>query len=436
MAMKNFVLPAMGEGVFEAKVSKWLKREGDLVAVEEPLLEVSTDKVNTEIVSPFSGKLMHILANTGETVAVGADVAQIATVDKEDEGLDKKTTDEHHVSADNAPAQTNIDMRSSVPKDKQPADDKRVHASPLVRKLAAEHGIDLRDLPQTKRLTKRDIDTYLANKRQPSAQQTIPSSASPPSATSFATSQPLASDRLATQHKDGKEYLDGVLVRREKMQPMRQKIAEHMLQSVRTSPHVTTVFEVDMEKVLAAKDSFAAVCQQKHGFKLTCTPYFLHIACACLKQFPILNASVDGDDILWKKNINIGCAVSLGDAGLIVPVLKNADALSLDGIAHKLNSLVGKARTKQLAAEDVCGGTFSITNPGVYGSLTSNPIINQPQVAILGIGKIIPRAVVVNGMIAIRHQALISLTFDHRLVDGEAGAKFLALFKERAEGYQ
>ena len=420
MAMKNFVLPAMGEGVFEAKVSKWLKREGDLVAVEEPLLEVSTDKVNTEIVSPFDGKLMHILANTGETVAVGAEVAQIATAGDDDkgEGLDKgeKTTDEHHAPADSAPTQVSTDM-NSVPKGKPPAD-KRIHASPLVRKLAAEHGIDLQELPQTKRLTKRDIDAYLANKRQPTAQP------------------PPASDQLATQRKDGKEYLDGVLVRREKMQPIRQKIAAHMLQSVRTSPHVTTVFEVDMERVLAAKDSFASVCQQKYGFKLTCTPYFLHIACACLKKFPILNASVDGDDILWKQNINIGCAVSLGDAGLIVPVLKNADALSLEGIAHKLNSLVGKARTKQLAAEDVCGGTFSITNPGVYGSLTSNPIINQPQVAILGIGKIIPRAVVVNGMIAIRHQALISLTFDHRLVDGEAGAKFLALFKERAENYQ
>ena len=418
MAMKIFVLPAMGEGVFEAKINKWLKREGDLVAIEEPLLEVSTDKVNTEIVSPFSGKLMHLLANPGEMVAVGAEVAQIATAG--DPTVDRTNTP---APVDTAAGSSPTPTMPTAQPDK-PAS-KRIHASPLVRKLAAEHGIDLQDLPQSKRLTKRDIDAYLASRKQ----QTAP-------AQTRQTSQQIAASRLTTQHKDGKEYLDGVMVRREKMHAMRQAIAAHMLQSVRTSPHVTTVFEVDMEQVLTAKNSFASVCQQKYGFKLTCTPYFLHIACACLKQFPILNASVDGEDILWKSDINIGCAVSLGDDGLIVPVLKSADALSLEGIAHKLNSLVVKARTKQLAAEDVCGGTFSITNPGVYGSLTSNPIINQPQVAILGIGKIIPRAVVVNGMIAIRHQALISLTFDHRLVDGEAGAKFLALFKERAEGYQ
>ncbi|MDE3269803.1 MAG: dihydrolipoamide acetyltransferase family protein [Pseudomonadota bacterium] len=404
MTMKIFALPAMGEGVFEAKINKWLKSEGDLVKAEEPLLEVSTDKVNTEIVAPFSGKLMHLLANAGEMVAVGAEIAQIAT--------DSTTV----------PVNDSKSATTAPPTPSSKATGKKPLASPLVRKLAAEHGINLQDLPQTKRLTKRDIDAYLAAR---TAATTAPTQQSTPPTTS----------RLATKYIDGEEYLDGVKVRREKMSAIRQAIANHMLASVRTSPHVTTVFEIDMEQLLAAKNQFAPVCQQKYGFKLTCTPYFLHVACTCLQQFPSLNASVDGDDVLWKDSINIGCAVSLGADGLIVPVLRNADTLSLEGIARKLNDLVLKARAKQLAAEDVCGGTFSITNPGVYGSLMSNPIINQPQVAILGIGRIVPRAVVVDGMIAIRHQALISLTFDHRLVDGEAGARFLALFKERAENY-
>ena len=422
-SIKSFVLPAMGEGIFEAKINKWLKGEGDLVEKQDPLVEVSTDKITTEIISPFKGKLMHLLVSAGETVTIGSELAQIAITTPLAEATMAQATVAKQ-SKHSAPV-LNIDKQQQD--SRQTKTEERIFASPLVRKLAAEHNIDLRDIkPAGTHLSKQDIEDYLLAKT--SAVGNAP-------ADTLTASTPV-SRGVATEKKEaGSEYHAGVAVRRERMSGVRQSIAEHMLASVRTSPHVTTVFEIDMERVLAAKQAFAQECLQQGGFKLTYTPYFLHIAAQCLHEFPLLNTSLDGHDILWKDEINIGCAVALDDS-LIVPVVKQADKMSLVDITQRLNELVVKARANKLSPDDVRGGTFSLTNPGIYGSITSNPIINQPQVAILGIGKIVPRAVVVEGMIAIRHQVLVSLTFDHRLIDGEMGAKFLALYKSIAEGYQ
>jgi 2-oxoglutarate dehydrogenase E2 component (dihydrolipoamide succinyltransferase) len=242
------------------------------------------------------------------------------------------------------------------------------------------------------------------------------------------------SPRVQTTVVDGIEMMEGNPVRREKMTKMRRLIAEHMVESVRVSPHVTTVFEVDLHNVYEIREKHRAPFEAREGFKLTYTPFFIHAAVQAIKQHPIINVSLDGDDILWKQDINVGCAVALGN-GLIVPVIKKAQDLNLTGVAHRLNDLVSRARSKKLMPEDVQGGTFSITNPGGFGSLTSNPIINQPQVAILGIGAVVKRPVVINDAITIRPMMMISLTFDHRVVDGEGGASYLATLKKILENY-
>ena len=404
-------LPAMGEGIHEAQVNRWLKQEGDAIAANEPLLEVSTDKVDTEIVAPCSGVLQRIVVAPDQTAAVGALLAEIST-----QATDTATPPSP-VPASDLPSQ---------PSPAAPAKQPHLLTSPLVRKKAAEQGIDLTQVRGTGlqgRITVRDLEHY---QRQTQTQVSSPPTQAEGSGAEHATHPVYV--------QEGQEYQDGVAVRRESMTRMRRLIAEHMRASVRTAPHVTTVFEVDVERIGAARQRQAQAFQQQTGYKLTWTAFFVHIAALCLKKFPLLNVSLDGNDILWKDDINIGCAVALDD-GLIVPVVKKAGELGMLETAHKLQELVTKARAKQLAADDVRGGTFTITNPGIYGSLTSNPIINQPQVAILGLGRIAPTVVVVDGMLAVRQTMLVSLTFDHRVVDGEMGAKFLATYRDLAQEF-
>ena len=223
-------------------------------------------------------------------------------------------------------------------------------------------------------------------------------------------------------------------VRREKMSKMRSLIAEHMVRSVRTSPHVTTIFEIDLQRVVQSREKNRAAFQEKEGFNLSFTPFFVWAAVQAIKEHPVVNVSVDGDDILWKDDINIGVAVAL-EKGLIVPVIKKAGELNFVGIARRMNDLVVRSRSKKLSPDDVQGGTFSITNPGMFGSIVSSPIINQPQVAIMSIGAIIKRPVVIEDMIAVRPLVQIGLTFDHRVVDGEGGSRYLASLKEHLESF-
>jgi 2-oxoglutarate dehydrogenase E2 component (dihydrolipoamide succinyltransferase) len=429
------ILPSMGEGIAEATLVKWLKKPGDSVSKDEPLLEVSTDKVDTEIPSPASGTLLKAIAIEGATVEVNATIAWIGpegaaipaggTAAKAGALASSSKNQKSPVVATSERV-----LRTSAPQQAFFNDGSVVtRSSPLVRKMARDLQIDLRRVPGSGlhgRITKQDLLNW---------QQTPDAFAA---ASPQATEKPLLA-KVATTIANGLETLEGVAVRREKMTKMRRLIAEHMVESVRTSPHVTTTFEIDLEKLVSMRERCKKTFAEREGFNLTYTPLLIAAAVQAIKKFPIVNVSVDGDEILWKDSINIGCAVALGaegGGGLIVPVIKNAEKKSLTEICRALNDLASRARSKKLQPDEVIGGTFSVTNPGGWGSITSNPIINQPQVAMLGIGAIVKRPVVITGdQIVIRPMMMASLTFDHRVIDGEGGAMWLAEYKRILENW-
>ena len=431
MATTEVLLPLMGEGVNEATVSSWSVKVGEKVSKDAPLLEVSTDKVDTEIPAPADGYLLSTLVQEGDTVEVNQVLAVIADSMDETAGASSpkaSTTASMPAAAESAPV-------TAVSPQAISQNSTDVKSSPLVRKIAAEKGIDLSLVSGTGlhgRITKKDVLAYVDQAKASPAPAASATAAAPAVAAAHA---PAVHSGLATAtNSDGQETLEGVPVVREPLTRMRRLIADHMVESVRTSPHVTTVFEMDMHKVVRMREQYKDQFFKEEGFKLTFTPFLIHAAVEAIKQFPLVNSSLDGYDLLMKKDINIGCAVAL-DGGLIVPVIKKAGELSLLGIARRLNDLVVRARSKKLKPDDVQGGTFTVTNPGGYGSITSNPIINQPQVAILGIGTIVKRPVVIDDMIGVRPQMMASLTFDHRVIDGEVGAKYLAAMKECLENY-
>ncbi len=430
------LMPQMGEGITEATLVKWLKKPGEKVAKDEPLLEVSTDKVDTEIPAPHAGYLVATYAKDGETIEVNKVIALLGA----SQGATASAVPSKPVTA-NTVAEQNVSKASAAAKApspkaptlKQPSskaagqESLLLRSSPLVRKMAQELDIDLADVAGSGlhgRITKVDIEEY----RRGGAREAVPVAASKQGPAH------LEYGRLETRSDGGKEFLDGVVVRREKMTKMRSLIAEHMVRSVRTSPHVTTIFEIDMHKIVKARESRKAAFLAREGFNLTYTPFFVYAATQAIRMHPIVNVSVDGEDILWKDQINMGVAVAI-ETGLIVPVIRNAGELSFLGIARRLNDLAARARTKKLTPDDVQGGTFSITNPGMFGSIVSSPIINQPQVAILSIGAIIKRPVVIDDLIGVRPLVQIGLTFDHRVVDGEGGAKYLATLKQLLENF-
>ncbi|MGE0173054.1 MAG: dihydrolipoamide acetyltransferase family protein [Oligoflexales bacterium] len=429
MATKDVLMPSMGEGITEAVLVRWLKKSGDQVTEGEPLLEVSTDKVDTEIPAPASG-YVSLIAKEGASIGVNNVIAKISA---DASGASASTspkseTPKANPSSNSAP-KSNATAATAAAANFNPISQKK--SSPLVRKIAKENRVNLDHLSGSGmhgRITKKDIVDYLE------AGKTAPTVATQSVARVKVPEFESDDNRLVTTTQNGLEYLDGVPVVREKMTHMRKMIAEHMVQSVRTSPHVTTVFEIDMHNVVNIRERYKDQFEQKEGFKLTYTPFIIHAATQAIKDHPIINTSLDGDEILFKKDINIGCAVAIKE-GLIVPVIKNAGDLNLAGICRKLNDLATRARSKKLLPDDVRGGTFSITNPGGFGSLTSNPIISQPQVAILGIGTITKRPVVIDDMIGIRPLMMVSLTFDHRVVDGEGGARYLATLKKILESY-
>lgn len=429
METTEVLMPSMGEGITEATLVKWLKKIGEPVTKEEPLLEVSTDKVDTEIPAPASGFLVELLATEGAAVAVNSVIAVIGG-----EGVKAGAKAASASTQAPAPAKSSASasakaastMNTNTPVTSPVAQGNgKVRSSPLVRKMAKAANVDLSQVAGSGlagRITKTDLQAHQAAPR---------SSGSAPVARGPAH---LEMGRVETKSDGARETLDGVEVRREKMSKMRGLIAEHMVRSVRTSPHVTTVFEIDMHRVVKLREKHKAAFQTREGVNLTYTHFFLHAAVQAIKRHPVVNVSVDGEDILWKDAINIGCAVAI-DTGLIVPVIKNAQELSLTGIAKRLSDLTVRARSKKLQPDDVQGGTFSVTNPGMFGSIVSAPIINQPQVAILSIGAIIKRPVVIDDLIGIRPLVQVGLTFDHRVVDGEGGARYLATLKELLESY-
>ncbi len=404
----KIVMPQLGESVHEGTIGKWLKQEGEPVKEFEPILEVTTDKVDTEVTAASDGVLLKIEIPTGTTVGVGTVLGWIGQA--EETGT---STASGRSGGAATPEATVHSGNGGEPRELG-------FISPVVAKLASEHKINLTQVKGTGlggRITKKDVLTYVEG--QTAATPTV----SP-------TSQPVAAPLTPNPQPPTPALGDTVLP----LSTMRRAIAEHMVRSKNTSPHVTTVFEADLSRVVAHREANKAQFA-RDGINLTFTAYFVAATVAALKAFPMVNSVFDNDKLLLKREVNIGVAVSLGEEGLIVPVVKNADEKSLLALARSVNDLSNRARAKQLKPEEVQGGTFTITNHGVSGSLFATPIINQPQCGILGVGAIQKRVVVINDAIAIRPMCYISLTFDHRSLDGATADHFVNKVKETLEGW-
>ncbi|MFQ5632326.1 MAG: dihydrolipoamide acetyltransferase family protein [bacterium] len=428
----DMVMPKMGESITEGTILQWLKKEGDKVERDEVVLEISTDKVDSEIPSPASGVLSKILIPEGETVEVGKKIAVIATEAEAGNGKPASmdgvpaAPKEAPVAAPPAPApapETAVQFESAAAVEAPPQpvvarDGKRFY-SPLVRSIAAKEGVSMQELQSLPgsgregRVNKNDILAYVeSRKAAPAPMPTAPTPAVP------------AADRMPQMQvaaTPGMGPQPGEII---EMDNMRKSIAAHMVQSVQTSPHVYSLTEADVSHLVRYREAVKDVFLQKEGFKLTYTPFLIHAVAKALRDFPMVNSSVDGTKIILKKDINIGTAVAI-PSGLIVPVVKNADMLNLLGIARTLDDLANRARAKKLLPDEVQAGTFTITNMGSFGNLSGLPIINQPQVAILGVGVIKKRVVVVDNAMAVRDMVYLSLGYDHRIIDGALGGSFL-----------
>jgi pyruvate dehydrogenase E2 component (dihydrolipoamide acetyltransferase) len=415
----NVIMPQMGESVAEGTITKWLKKPGERVERDEPLFEISTDKVDAEIPSPAAGVLAKVLVNESETVAVNTVVAVIdgegAAVAAESPKEAPVTTKEEVASAPAPPAAG----PSVLPAEQAPPAEEQgeVRTSPLVRRIAREHNVDLLQVRGTGlggRVSKKDILAYI-ELQEGAGVAAPPQPAAPAHEPAAARAMTFAGPTHVVP-----------------MTPMRRQIAERMVMSKHTSAHVYTVVEVEMTKVVGMREHHRAEFERRHGMKLTYTPFFVRASVEAIKQVPVINSSVDGTNIVYKRDINIGLAVAL-EHGLIVPVIKHADEKNFLGVARSITDLAERARTKRLSVDDVQDGTFTITNPGSFGGLFGLPIINQPQVAILGVGAIEKRPVVRDDAIAIRSMVYLSLSYDHRVVDGATAETFLGRIKKNLE---
>ena len=436
----DVVMPQMGESIAEGTIVRWIKKVGDQVARDEPLFEISTDKVDAEIPSPVAGVLAEIRVSEGETVPVNSVVAVIGQAGEQPAAPAAKAAPPEAVPAPApaapppaaaAPPVTSAPPPAAPPPVAAPARPAapgpaagaegiearlRQRSSPLVRKIAKEHNVDISQIAGTGiagRVTKDDILGFIAHGTAAAPQAAAPVRAAAPAA------RPAAPGPVPGDVKP--------------MSVMRKKIAEHMIASKRTSAHVHSIFEVNFARVAQARDAKKAE-HEKAGAKLTYMSFIVKAVASGLRAVPVMNASVDGDNVVYHRDVNIGVAVAL-DWGLIVPVLKKADALSLLDISRGIADLAARARAKQLSPDDVTGGTFTITNPGVFGALSGTPIINQPQVAILGVGAIQKRVVVIDDAIAIRPMAYLTIGYDHRLIDGAVADEFMSHVKQQLEGW-
>lgn len=432
----DVVMPQMGESIAEATVLKWHKQVGETIAKDDTLYEISTDKVDAEIPAPAAGTLLEILVDVNITVPVGTVVARIGDASEKPTG-----------APTSLPAATPVEQVAAAAIIQAPVEDDnslegrlRSKSSPLVREMAKQHGVDLAKVQgtgQAGRVTKEDLEAFLAKAPAATAPAQSIAPALPavhdPSAPTMGITPALAVPPAPA----APAFAPGERVKVEPMSRMRKIIADGMVASKRTSAHVYTVFEIDMTHVAQLRNKHKQAFESQFGTKLSFLPFVMMAACKALRAYPVANASVDGDNIVYKQDINLGIAVSL-DWGLIVPVVKNADMMNLGGLARSLNDLAERARTKQLKPDEISGGTFTITNPGVYGDTFGLPIINQPQVAIQGVGAIVKRPVVITGpdgtdFIAIRQMMFSSLGFDHRIIDGATGDLFMAFVKKELE---
>jgi pyruvate dehydrogenase E2 component (dihydrolipoamide acetyltransferase) len=447
----------MGESIAEGTIVRWIKRVGDQVARDEPLFEISTDKVDAEIPSPSAGVLKEIKFGEGQTVPIQTVVGVIDTAGSS-AGAAASAPAAAPAKAETPAKPASIaSVPPPAPKPTAPAPiavasaqrsgsstgSERIHSSPLVRRMAKEHGIDLSGVAGTGaggRISKQDIEALIAGNGPsavPAARPSAPLVMPPPSSPAAAPAPPGVSGgqvHVALESAVPREKMYFGHYEVQPMSVMRQRIAEHMVASKRVSAHVYSVDEVDMTRVAALRAKSKDEFEKRYETKLTFMPFFVKAAVAGLRAYPTLNASLDGTNVVLHKEINIGIAVAL-DWGLIVPVVKGADEKNLLGIQRNLNDLAERARSKKLKPEEVQEGTFSITNPGVFGGLFGLPVISQPNVGILGLGAIEKRPVVVDDAIAIRSMCYVTLSYDHRVVDGAIAHQFLHKVKETLENW-
>ena len=451
----DIVMPQMGESIFEGTITKWLKKPGDKVERDEPLFEISTDKVDAEIPSPSAGVLKEIKVNEGQTVPIQTVVGVIDAAGSAAAAPAPSPKAEAPAPKVAAPAPQAPPARPAAPSAPAPAppaqaasdggkDGARIHSSPLVRRMAKEHGIDLSTVQGTGaggRISKQDIEAAIGGGHpEPAYAPAASAAASRPAPPPAAMAPAGAPAAHGTQYQPALQlavprervYFGNYEV--QQLSVMRQKIAEHMIASKHVSPHVYSVDEIDMSKIAILRAKSKDEFEKRYETKLTFMPFFVKAAVAGLRAYPTVNASLDGTNIVLHKEINIGIAVAL-DWGLIVPVVKNADEKNILGIQRNLNDLAERARSKKLKPEEVQEGTFSITNPGVFGGLFGLPVISQPNVGILGLGAIEKRPVVVDDAIAIRSMCYVTLSYDHRVVDGAIAHQFLHKVKDTLENW-
>ncbi|MCF8232162.1 MAG: 2-oxo acid dehydrogenase subunit E2 [Bacteroidales bacterium] len=461
MAKFEIVMPKMGESVIEATITKWLKKEGDTVEEDDSIAEIATDKVDSEIPSPVEGTIKKLLYNEGDTVAVGEVIAEMSVEGEEGEGEGEEEGEEEATEEKSTASSGKEETKAQEPAEPEKGqvpvsetDIKNYSAkdfeslsgfySPLVRSIAQKENVSVEELQSIQgsgkegRVTKRDILNYIekrGEKGKAAATQEPSAPKEEPAAQTSAASQPSGATQAIQAPKVQAWEGDNII----EMDRMRRMIADHMVTSKHVSPHVTMFIDVDMTDIVNWRNKVKKEFQQREGEKITFTPIFLEAAAKALKDYPRVNASVDGYNIIERKKINIGMATALPDGNLIVPVIKDADQKNLLGLTKSVNDLANRARNKKLSPDEVAGGTFSLTNFGSFNNITGSPIINQPEVAILGVGAIQKKPVVVESsagdMIGIRHITILSITFDHRVVDGAMGGMFLNRVKHYLESF-
>ncbi len=434
MPQIELIMPKMGESVAEATIIKWLKNEGDPIAADEAVLEIATDKVDSEVPSATEGFLLKKLFNEGEVVQVGKAIALISTEKNAPIQVTTPVTTPVTASVESKPTAVSPSLSSTLAQTAATNTSDRFY-SPLVKNIAKEEGISIVELDNIAgtgkdgRVTKQDILAYLPSR---SSQNAVPTAVpGTVKGSGPANGQVVPMTKQSIPVGQGDEIIE--------MDRMRKLIAEHMVMSKHTSPHVTSFVEADVTNLVVWRDKVKNDFEKKEKEKITFTPLFIEAVVKAIKDFPMINVSVDGTTIIKKKNINIGMAAALPSGNLIVPVIKNADQLNLIGITKMVNDLAGRARINKLTPDEIQGGTFTISNVGTFGNVMGTPIINQPQVAILATGSIKKKPVVVEtalgDTIAIRSMMFLSLSYDHRVVDGALGGSFLKRIADYLEGF-
>jgi 2-oxoglutarate dehydrogenase E2 component (dihydrolipoamide succinyltransferase) len=452
MATVDLVMPKMGESIMEATILKWLKNPGDAVKMDETVLEIATDKVDSEVPSTAEGVLSEILFNVNDVVPIGTVIARIKTGAGESVATSPSTPaptvqepsyTSTSIQEDNAAKpQVSSASYSTANSSNETASNGNKFYSPLVLNIAAQEGVSMVELENIRgtgnegRVTKRDILQYVNERRSGKAPVNTGASPQPQQASSPREQQMMipvnkVESSAPTTYSGNVEIIE--------MDRMRRLIADHMVRSKHTSPHVTSFTEADVTNLVLWREKVKKEFEKREGTKITFTPLFIEAIVRCIRKFPLINSSLDGNNIVVKKDINIGMATALPTGNLIVPVIRNADQLNMVGLAKKVNSLADAARNNKLRPEDIADGTFTLTNVGTFGSLMGTPIINQPQVAILAVGAIKKRPVVIEtphgDSIAIRHMMYLSMSYDHRIVDGSLGATFLTAVANELQNF-